>query len=228
MTTSYELTIGHDEDTERPDENALGRMVSFNNRHINFQHPDEVDEDSILATLSYYEHGLCRWMVGESTVPDHGGFDTVQVAGVIVWNGAEDEREWWNGLEPDHKRKILDSIADEYTSWSNGDAYWYSFTQLSTFHDCPNCGGHAVPSDIDDSCGGFIGVDSLTEHLRDLFDYHGISASEVTIKGEAGYVLDNVDLEYEKEEGVEPYTAAQRAEDLLADALDACTRPEHR
>ena len=211
---TYELTVHHDSDTERPDEYALGRMVSFNNRHINFQHPDEIDEDSILATLSYYEHGLCRWMVGESTVPDHGQFDTVQVAGVVMWNGEDSEREWWKGLDKFHQRTILDGIADEYTSWVNGDCYWYSLEQLSLVHDCPNCGGHAVPSDIDDSCGGFIGVDSLAEHLRDLFDYHDIYASEVTIKGEAGYVLDNVDLETEKGEGVEPYTAAQRAADI--------------
>ena len=51
--TKYRLSIVHDEQTERPDECAIGRIVSFNTRHASFVHPDAIDKDDILATLSY-------------------------------------------------------------------------------------------------------------------------------------------------------------------------------
>ena len=151
-------------------------------------HPD------VLATLSYYEHGLCRWMVGESTVPDHGGFDTVGLAGVIVWNGEDSEREWWDGLDDNHRRLILDGIAAEYTSWVNGDTYWYQLAELSVVHDCPNCNGHNFDTDLLESCGGFIGIAAVLDDLRDIISGHEIPTDEITIAGDLADVIDTDDL----------------------------------
>ena len=134
--TKYRLSIVHDEQTERPDELAIGRMVSFNSHHASFVHPDAIDEGDILATLSYYEHGLCRWMVGESTVPDYGGFDTVECAGVIVWNGEDGEREWWNARTDDERATSLDAIASEFTAWCNGEVFGYRLVELDTCGEC--------------------------------------------------------------------------------------------
>lgn len=191
--TRYTLNIDYDPDTERPGEFGIARMVSFNSRHINYEHPDEWlsiqdggtvhTHPNVLATLSYYEHGNCRWMVGESVIPDHGGFDTVNVAGVIVWGGLDEEREWWIALGDDERRTMLDGIAEEYTLWSNGDTYMYSLQQLSLIHDCPNCGGHSEPDDIEDSCGGFIGIDHLLDELRGVIDHYGIDPGDIDLIG---------------------------------------------
>jgi len=232
----YRLQVEQDPDTERPDLYAVGRIVSFNNRHLSYEHPDnwlavETEcercngdgwtedysqpenhnsaecepcegtgntvsvHDDVLATLSYYEHGLCKWSVGDSTVPDYGGFDTVSVAGVIVWNGDDTEREWWNSLDTDHQARILDGIAKEYTSWSNGDTYWFALKQLSTVHDCPNCRGHNEPGDLDESCGGYIGVEVLLDEVKELLRYHEINPGDVEVVGNLAYVLDHSDLE---------------------------------
>lgn len=142
------------------------------------EHPD------VLAIMSYYEHGLCRWMVGPSVVPDYGGFDTTNVAGVMVWNGEDDERKWWNDRTDEERSKALDAIADEYTSWVNGDCYYYSLTELD---ECPTC--HATTDGrMIDGCGGYIGSDYFVESLRELFRYEGIDPKDVKVTGEAkGY-----------------------------------------
>ena len=84
MSIQYRITADYDHDTERPDAYGIGRMVSFNNRHTNFQHPDHLDGEEILATLSYYEHGSCRWMVGDSTVPDYDRVERQRRRPVVV------------------------------------------------------------------------------------------------------------------------------------------------
>src|SRR4051812_44156696 len=62
------VVIGYrtsDEDTENPlDNDAMGKIHSFNTRHSNFKHPDECKHlmgDPMNVPLSYYEHGLCLW-----------------------------------------------------------------------------------------------------------------------------------------------------------------------
>ena len=135
----YRITADYDHDVERPDAYGIGKVVSFSNRHTAYQHPDSIDPEDTLATLSYYEHGLCKWMVGSSTVSDYGHFDTVDVAGAIVWGDdvSESDREWYNGLDPDEQRTILDLIAATYTEWANGDCYMFRIERLD---DCMECG----------------------------------------------------------------------------------------
>jgi len=223
---THKLNIWHDYDAERPDENSIGRMVSFNDRHSNFEHPDTYTErdcpdcdgygidgsrgedadcvkcegtgvvdcelsthPDVLATLSYYEHGLCRWIVGRSTVPDHGGFDTVNVAGVIVWNGDDDERGWWDALPYLKRWKALDGIAKEYTSWSNGETYGFTLTTIDVCETCDT----ELEGETVESCGGFIGSEYLTQVIRDEA-LDGIDPSNVRIVGEYAYVVSESDL----------------------------------
>lgn len=230
----YKLEIWHDHDVERPDENSIGRMVSFNNRHINFEDPEQWLADQtecewcngdgygnesgipgweppacqscdgygyttavhpdVLATLSYYEHGLSKWMVGPSTVPDYGNFDTVNVAGVIVWNGEDSEREWWGNLPEDERSKALDSIADEYTQWGNGDTYGFTLTTVDV---CETCDTELEGRTVD-SCGGFIGHSYLAQYIRDeVLKGENIDLSDVRIVGEYAHVVTESDLAYE-------------------------------
>ncbi len=147
-------------------------------------HPD------VLATLSYYEHGLSKWMVGESTVPDHGGFDTVQTAGVIVWNGEDSEREWWDSLDDAHQRKILEGIASEYTSWVNGDCWGYSIARNDFCMEC----GHDLDTEPLDSCFGFIGTDWFAQAVREALADLDIDPTDVEIRGAYAYVLTESDL----------------------------------
>ena len=184
-TTRYRLSIVHDEMSERPDEYAIGRMVSFNTRHGSYMHPDEINESDILATLSYFEHGLCRWMVGASTVPDYGGFDTVECAGVILWNRESDSREWWNGRTDDERATTLNAIAEEYTAWCNGEVFGYSLTELDS---CGECGYTDTGTELD-SCYGFVGSDYMRDHLTATLRDLDISLDDVEVTGGAAYVL---------------------------------------
>jgi len=224
---THKLNIWHDYDAERPDENSIGRMVSFNNRHSNYEHPNEYStvgcttcdgngaiedrrEDlsecpicegvgwvdcelsthpDVLATLSYYEHGLCRWMVGQSLVPDYGNFDTVNVAGVIVWNGDDDERGWWDALPSPERMKTLDGIAKEYTSWANGETYGFTLTTIDVCETCDT----ELEGETVESCGGFIGSEHLIQVIRDE-TLDGIDPSNIRIVGEYAYVVSESDL----------------------------------
>lgn len=139
------------------------------------EHPD------VLAILSYYEHGLCKWMVGPSIVPDYGGFDTAQVAGVIVWNGEDSEREWWDNEPEKHRKEILEGIAETYTSWANGECFWYS---LAANEKCPTC--HNVTSDTElDGCGGHIGSTWASDAISDMVHGFDINPDDIEITGEA-------------------------------------------
>ena len=180
----YELEVSYDPDTDSPNEYDAFKVVSFNRRHVSFVHPDEIDESTILATLSYYEHGLCKWMVGESTVADpYGGFDTVQAAGVIVYseeNGGD--RSWYDEQSDEDQRKTLDGVAREYTAWCNGECYYFT---LSEIVGCNECG--QIELNHIDSCGGFVG-DGFSEYINSEVLF-GIDPADVTVTGEAEYAV---------------------------------------
>ncbi len=178
------LTIGYDHDAENPNEWGSFRVVSFNSRHTDYRHPDTIHQNDILATLSYYEHGLCRWMVGASTVPDYGGFDTVEFAGVIVWSedATADDRKWFGSLSDEKRRDVLDSVADEYTDWANGSVYFFT---LETVSYCDCCGSE-TGTELVESVGSYIGSDGLREAVT---EYLGSDLSTIEIVGDAKDML---------------------------------------
>lgn len=130
-----------------------------------------IDHPDVVAVLSYYEHGQCKWMVGASDVPDYGGFDTVNTAGVLVLNTEdESERKWWAELDEDKRTEYMRSTVETYTDWSNGDCYWYD---LST-----------VDGEPVDGCGGFIGFDYLLSELAEVRKAFGIEPGQVAMVGD--------------------------------------------
>jgi len=181
----YQLEVSYDHDTESPNDYGAFNVISFNSRHVSFVHPDDIDESTILAPLSYYEHGLCKWMVGESTVADpYGGFDTVDFAGVIVYNEANGgDRSWFTDMGPKEQRHILDGVAAEYTAWCNGECFYYTLNEI---HGCESCG--QVEFKHVDSCGGYIGSDSFSDYINSEVLF-GIDPADVTVVGEAEYAV---------------------------------------
>lgn len=225
---TYRIDVWHDPDTESPNApgTGIGRMVSFNNGHTNYENPNEyssvdcsdcrgdgggytldeenpewvecktcegygtvnvpfLDHPDVLAVLSYYEHGSCRWMVGPSTVPDYGGFDTVNVAGLIVWTGEDSEREWWNNRTQQERDETLRVIAEEYTNWCNGETYGYTLERVD---HCMECGHEVV--ELLDSCGGYIGSDYLADAVKETLVDYGVNPEDVSPAGDYGYVLE--------------------------------------
>jgi hypothetical protein len=110
-------------------------------------------------------------MVGPSSVSDYGGFDTVNVAGVLVLNDVEDsERAWWEGQTEDSRVEAMRLTVECYTHWSNGECYWYDLTTVD---------GEPV-----DSCGGYIGFDHLLSALADVRKSFDIQPGDVSMVGE--------------------------------------------
>lgn len=152
------LTVEHDEDCECPIqfENTGDRIISFSSRHNNFCHPDSLPytpaelkkllSRGLAYWLSYYEHGSCLWQLADgpkipgSTCP----WDSVSRAGLLVLSAN------CHRLKSKRRELAVDLVA-EYTRWCNGECYWYRLAD-------------ADDEDID-SCGGFIGLDWLKQHI---------------------------------------------------------------
>lgn len=246
MTTRWELVIEHDHFSGTPELYYAGlefKMVSFNNRHINFEDPNallEVESEcelcggdgwdrdyednpglsicepcegsgyttvmnpNVLAPLSYYEHGLCRWMVGDSTVSDYGGFDTVGLAGVIV-KGDEFDDAAWLALDDETRITALDWVAEEWTHWSNGETYTYQLREIEITR-CGCCGENTEKLSSDDwnVWNSVIGTDAMVEEIRNglipsadgsEIGLDDIDFDRLTIVGDAAHGFDIADFE---------------------------------
>lgn len=156
------VRIEPDQDAENPTSWCQEwRIVSFNSRHCNFEHPDNYMPVSIglrrkleVGTaffLSYYEHGLCRWSLsGEgSTCP----WDSVGTAGIMLYDnpgnmGAKD----YEGRAKDAR-----GFLETYTPWCNGDVWGYIIEDAD---------GETL-----DSCWGYCGMDDATEQAKAAAEY---------------------------------------------------------
>ncbi len=143
------------------------------------------DHPDVIAVMSYYEHGSCRWMVGPSVVPDYGNFDTANVAGVMVWNSTDSEREWFDSIGEEDRSRILNMVAEDYTNWANGEVYAYTLYETT---ECECCGS-MKRGEIVDSCAGHLGADWFNSAITDMLEEHGIASSSVTVTGEADYAV---------------------------------------
>jgi len=137
-------------------------------------HPD------VVALLSYYEHGLSRWMVGPSTVPDYGGFDTRPVGGAVVYAEAGDDgseaREWFDGLGDVERTAYLEGLAERFTEWANGAAYVWRVEPLA---ECPTCGHvDSVPGD-DEPWRAALGDDELGAGIAEGLEALGCDVGAV-------------------------------------------------
>lgn len=164
----YRIGIYQDDYAERPDEYEPWRFVSFNSRHVNFVHPDDIDSDDVLATLSYYEHGLGRWSLRGEGYRDPYGFDSVDVAGAIVKDDDYDKSssQWRDSLDPSELAEILRGSIDRFTDWWNGEYYVLDVTPLDVLKSAA-CGGALTGEGMSDVCGGYIGKSDLESALHE-------------------------------------------------------------
>lgn len=158
MLTVY---IEHDSDIECPadwDENWT--LYSFCSRHMHFKHPNEFDlssrklktklKNGLAHKLSYFEHGNCLWFRKDGDVPPGVEFqwDGVEFAGLLIW---EHPPSSIGGKTFEERAKDADTFLKLYTSWANGEGYYYRIEDEE--------------GEIVGSCGGFYGCDM--EHMLD-------------------------------------------------------------
>jgi len=125
---------------ENPQEefDGEGKIYSFNKRHTNYIHPDNVEDlcDGKLrrcVLLDYYEHSGCSWSVsGDQTNPLDGDF--CDAAGVwipdeICIETVETQNRRKLGLGEvavvDAYRNMAREACDRYTKYFNGEVYGY-------------------------------------------------------------------------------------------------------
>lgn len=129
-------------------------LHSFNRRHKNFLHPDDVSDElnekiqnGRAFYVSYYEHGNCLWFRANSNVPAGVEFqwDGRKIAGIV---------EYVDEYEVENMDEAIDSFLKVYTDWANGNCYYCSITDDN--------------GEFIDSCGGFIGSEHLADYLADI------------------------------------------------------------
>ena len=180
---SVKLTVDHDEDTESPCDNDQWKLYSFCNRHINYKDPSEFFKASgqlkgksaskvgsgTAFLLSYYEHGLGQWSLkGEG---NQCQFDTVQVAGVLVWEGPA--KDCGGAVDGKYvktfqgRQNSARVFLNEYSDWANGQCFQYSITDME---------GEEI-----DGCGGIIGWEYCEQAIKEAL---GTEHKVVSVEGD--------------------------------------------
>jgi hypothetical protein len=201
--SKYVVRIDHDSDTESPASyDCNWRMYSFSNRHVNFREPSDFFDDNgkpllwlrnklrvgLAHILSYYEHGQCAWMLANGTHPAGVEFqwDGVRVAGVAVW---EDSPSDIGGKTFQERAEDCARFLECYTDWCNGNCYCYSIEKMGKCEAC----GHEEPDEDIDSCGGFIGEESVCEAIQDAMP-DDATEENTDIEGEAAWIAEYHDI----------------------------------
>lgn len=165
MGRALMVEIFHDPEVESPcDEDETWQLYSFSNRHRTYRPPSEFfpEGEPTLAlrnklkagtawTLSYFEHGQCRWMLADEPRGMLAGdwrWDGVDLAGVLVW---ENPPEHLGPRTKQDRRADAAAFVETYTQWCNGETYGYTITDGD---------GHEVGQ-----CWGFTGTDHMVSTL---------------------------------------------------------------
>ena len=134
------VVVETDGDIENPAEYGGWKVASFNRRHIAYQDPDRwfdggepIDgaafDEGRAFKLAYYEHGLCQWSLsGEGP---RCRFDTVDCAGVLYYDGADDGLP--DGYEA--REKAARAFLIPYTDWCNGAGRGYRIELIDDMGD---------------------------------------------------------------------------------------------
>lgn len=153
-------------------------------------------ESGLAFFLSYYEHGGCAWSLSDEGM--QCDFDSVSMAGILVWPHPEDEI---GAKSLSDRAEDARGFLKEYNAWANGDGYGYSIED-------------GDGEDID-SCWGFYGDDymlndNIVPALKTFMDENSLTKIEIlsknsddnndpatlylAVNGEASYLLDNIEL----------------------------------
>jgi hypothetical protein len=187
------LSIEHDCDVEHPLAEGLWKVHSFCSSHIDYalhgkfcpisEELSQKLKDGRAFRLSYYEHGLCKWgLIGETP---NCPWDNVNDAGLLVFYGNKEEEEYLPESYED-REAIARAIMAEYTSYCNGECYFYTIEEEIL---CDKC-GNVEDTVLIDSCGGFIGSEYMIEVLK---DEHGelLTNNNVKFVGQFSYLVED-------------------------------------
>ena len=204
---TFVVEIDYDQDPECPtDWDGSWTLISFNTRHKSYRNPldflsseinnetgvpDILDEEmkekyekGLLFFLSYFEHGQCVWSLkNELPVGCNCCFDSVRVAGIVVWENDEEE------LGPktiEERKEDARNFLKIYTQWCNGEIYGYR-AYLKSF--CDHCDNEI--QEERDSCWGFYSKEDMIDNL-DLSDLP--KDIEIEVVGKASFFLDEKDI----------------------------------
>jgi len=178
-------TIEYDHDVPNPleDCDGMGKIYSLNRKHINYDHGfikkilkrrksgEEVD----VVKLSYFEHGLCRWMVAGTPKRGMAGdwrWDGVDFAGIWVPDDCLiKEAEELTGEARDSKMiEWAEQACEIYTDWCNGNFYGYTIKSFRVDdEDSEEYEDYEHESPIDnDSCWGYYGLEYIEDEVESL------------------------------------------------------------
>lgn len=154
------VEVNYEQDVPNPNDDGDWKLVSFNSRHVNFEHPDNYFEGGkprrglanklragTAFLLSYFEHGQCQWSL-QGTGPQCN-WDTVQLAGLLLWTQPV------KNLGPrtyESRSKNAESYLQRYTAWCNGEVYQYMVRDDEE-------------SNSGEGCGGFFDAESLVDSI---------------------------------------------------------------
>mgnify|MGYP001604435674 FL=1 len=175
--------IEPDDDPESPSEWDGWKPYSFNSRHSNYKHPDQLDlgslgedgkpivrnpglrrklEVGLAFFLSYYEHGSCVWALLDQAPKCR--WDGTRIAGLLVW----DQKPKDMGAKTYEARaKDAAAFLDTYTKWCNGWVYGYRVEDPE--------------EKIDAGCWGFYDLDQMFAEIKEA-----VGDREVVFAGQAG------------------------------------------
>lgn len=189
------LYLNYDECIPNPldDCDGFGTIYSFNRRHVNFKHPDEIEKDDDQVLLSYFEHGQCRWGVHGtmSHMPDFR-WDGVSVAG--VWQPddyvrGEADRQGLSGeARQEWMREQAVHACDCFTKWCNGEVYFCTLTVYEARYE-----GQQLYNQLDDyrvchtvmgeGFGGCYDIEELLSAVKNaLTHFQQIQSLDVTFE----------------------------------------------
>lgn len=162
----YYIGIAGDDSPENPLDYSNYELISFNSRHSNFGHPEELGwfkngphptpklrklmEKDLAFVLSYYEHGDCRWQLqdGPKIPGSECPWDSVRTAGLLIFTGALKDAP-----AKSQRAAAAQDLVSAYTDWSNGSVYeWFLEDKR----------GNTI-----DSLGGLFGLSYAEESLKE-------------------------------------------------------------
>lgn len=174
------VKIVPDHDIENPsDWDHNWRVISFSNRHINYEPADRHLDPIPLALrnklragtafiLSYYEHSGSAWSLqGEGM---QCNWDTTRCAGLLIWDHKITDM---GARTPADRAKDARAFLEVYNAWANGHGHGYEI----------------IDSDTDEtleSCYGFYDCDSADtfEDIRAQLDCMRMEYGEIEISND--------------------------------------------
>ncbi len=183
------VTIQHDQDCENPctSSDGVGFIYSASRRDHNYKSFEELQDiantDADAVKLSYFEHGLCLWMVmgGEKSRTPGVEFqwDGVRFAG--VWVPDDAVRDSYIGQDGLTRRQWMaqqaESACDQYTKWANGECYGYDIQAYKLRTHEPSGKHYKVKSDYrfepclaEDYCSGHIGWEWAVQATQEAIE----------------------------------------------------------